>query len=78
MDCHVAARLAMTVSQFVMPDAIRHPCMLLKLVIWSLSPLGMSLCLAALALLLAWLPDALALDLSGRAMKEIAGKWVGW
>ena len=27
---------------------------------------------------LAWLPDALALDLSGRAMKEIVGKWVGW
>lgn len=28
--------------------------------------------------LLAWLPDALALDRSGRAMKEIVGKWVGW
>ncbi|MFZ4480697.1 MAG: YdcF family protein [Rhodoferax sp.] len=28
--------------------------------------------------LLAWLPDALALDCSGRAMKEIVGKWVGW
>lgn len=28
--------------------------------------------------LLAWLPDALALDTSGRAMKEIVGKWVGW
>ena len=27
--------------------------------------------------MLAWLPDALALDLSGRAMKEIVGKWVG-
>jgi uncharacterized SAM-binding protein YcdF (DUF218 family) len=28
--------------------------------------------------LLAWLPDAMALDGSGRAMKEIVGKWVGW
>ncbi len=28
--------------------------------------------------LLAWLPDALALDGSGRAMKELVGKWVGW
>lgn len=28
--------------------------------------------------LLAWLPEALALDASGRAMKEIVGKWVGW
>ncbi|MFZ4481048.1 MAG: YdcF family protein [Rhodoferax sp.] len=28
--------------------------------------------------LLAWLPDALALDGSGRAMKEIVGRWVGW
>lgn len=27
---------------------------------------------------LAWLPDALALDTSGRAMKEVVGKWVGW
>ena len=27
---------------------------------------------------LAWLPDALALDGSGRAMKELVGKWVGW
>ena len=27
---------------------------------------------------LGWLPDALALDGSGRAMKEIVGKWVGW
>ena len=27
---------------------------------------------------LAWLPDALYLDGSGRAMKEIVGKWVGW
>ena len=27
---------------------------------------------------LAWLPDALALDASGRAMKELVGKWVGW
>lgn len=27
---------------------------------------------------LAWLPDALALDASGQAMKEIVGKWVGW
>ena len=26
----------------------------------------------------AWLPDALALDGSGRAMKELVGKWVGW
>lgn len=28
--------------------------------------------------ILAWLPDALALDASGRAMKEIVGRWVGW
>ena len=28
--------------------------------------------------LLAWLPDALALNRSGQAMKEIVGKWVGW
>lgn len=28
--------------------------------------------------LLAWLPDPPALDASGRAMKEIVGKWVGW
>lgn len=28
--------------------------------------------------ILAWLPDALALDASGRAMKELVGKWVGW
>jgi len=28
--------------------------------------------------LLAWLPDAGALDGSGRAMKELVGKWVGW
>ena len=61
-----------------------------KLVIWFLSPLGMSFCLAGLALALAWrrrfrssmalaaLPDALALDASGRAMKELVGKWVGW
>jgi uncharacterized SAM-binding protein YcdF (DUF218 family) len=28
--------------------------------------------------LLAWLPDALALYGSGRAMKELVGKWVGW
>jgi uncharacterized SAM-binding protein YcdF (DUF218 family) len=27
---------------------------------------------------LAWLPDAQALDGSGRAMKEMVGKWVGW
>ncbi len=27
---------------------------------------------------LAWLPDAMALDGSGRAMKELVGKWVGW
>lgn len=27
---------------------------------------------------LAWLPDAQALDGSGRAMKEVVGKWVGW
>lgn len=27
---------------------------------------------------LAWLPDAAALDGSGRAMKELVGKWVGW
>lgn len=26
----------------------------------------------------AWLPDALALDGSGRAIKELVGKWVGW
>jgi len=26
----------------------------------------------------AWLPDALALDGSGRAMKEMVGRWVGW
>ncbi|MFZ4481589.1 MAG: YdcF family protein [Rhodoferax sp.] len=26
----------------------------------------------------AWLPDALALDGSGRAMKEVVGRWVGW
>ena len=37
-----------------MPGSIRHPCMLSKLVIWLLSPLGMSLCLAGLAVLLAW------------------------
>jgi uncharacterized SAM-binding protein YcdF (DUF218 family) len=28
--------------------------------------------------LLAWLPDAMALDGSGRAIKEIVGKFVGW
>jgi uncharacterized SAM-binding protein YcdF (DUF218 family) len=28
--------------------------------------------------LLAWLPDAGALDGSGRAIKELVGKWVGW
>lgn len=28
--------------------------------------------------ILAWLPDATALDGSGRAMKELVGKWVGW
>ena len=27
---------------------------------------------------LAWLPDAQALDGSGRAMKEMVGRWVGW
>ena len=27
---------------------------------------------------LAWLPDALALDGNGRALKELVGKWVGW
>ena len=26
----------------------------------------------------AWLPDALALDGSGRAIKEMVGRWVGW
>ena len=44
-----------------------------KHVIWLLSPLGMSLCLAGLALLLAWRQRLR----SGRAMKEIVGKWVG-
>ena len=28
--------------------------------------------------LLAWLPDVGALDASGRAIKELVGKWVGW
>lgn len=28
--------------------------------------------------LLAWLPDAGALDGSGKAIKELVGKWVGW
>jgi uncharacterized SAM-binding protein YcdF (DUF218 family) len=28
--------------------------------------------------ILAWLPDAGALDASGKAIKEIVGRWVGW